>query len=46
VIDHWDEIIKLSRPELENLYLSRRKSKKDALEFSNQVLKKVSIHAK
>ncbi len=46
VIDQWDEIIKLSRPDMEELYLSMRKSKYEALEFSMQVLKKVSIDGK
>jgi hypothetical protein len=46
VIDHWDEIIKLSRPEMEEIYISKRKIQNEALEFSNQILKKVSSHAK
>ena len=45
LIDDWDEIIKLSRPELEALYLSNRVSKKAAIEFSSQILRKISNNA-
>ncbi len=45
LIDDWDEIIKLSRAELEALYLSKRVSKKAAIEFSSQVLRKISNNA-
>ena len=45
LIDDWDEIIKLSRAELEALYLSKIVSKEAAIEFSSQVLRKISNNA-
>jgi hypothetical protein len=42
LIDHWNELIKLSRPELENLYKSRTVSKESALEFSLNILRKIT----
>ena len=46
LVDEWNDLIKLSRPELEELYKNRVLNKKAALEFSENILRKISSHAK
>jgi hypothetical protein len=42
LVDEWNDLIKLSRPELEKLYESRAISKEAVLEFSENILRKIS----
>jgi hypothetical protein len=45
VINDWDDLLKLSRVELEDLYSSRSMNKAAAIEFSKTIIGKISNHA-
>lgn len=46
LVDDWNDLIKLSRSELENLYKTKALNKVAALEFSENILRKISSDAK